>query len=73
MKYTIEYEETIRRINFVTIEVDDEDKGEEIADELYDKASEFDHPDCIFEELNDMGIKIIETCEGAETCEYEIQ
>lgn len=73
MKYTIEYEETIRRINSVTIEVDNENYGEEIADKLYDKSANFYHPDCIFEELHDMGIKIIETCEGAETCEYEIQ
>ena len=73
MKYTIKYEETVRRINSVTIEVDNENDGEEIADELYDKAEEFDHPDCIFEELHDMGIKIIETCEGAGICEYEIQ
>lgn len=73
MKYEIEYEETIKRINSVTIEVEDEDKGEEIADELYDKARDFNHPDDIFEALNDMGVKVVETCDGAEDCEYEIQ
>lgn len=73
MKYTIEYKETVRRINSVTIEVNNENDGEEIADKLYNKAKEFDHPDCIFEELHDMDIKIRETCKGAETCEYEIQ
>lgn len=73
MKYEIEYEETIKRINSVTIEVEDENKGEEIADELYDKTRDFNHPDDIFEALNDMGVKVIETCEGAEDCEYEIQ
>ena len=73
MKYEIEYEETIRRINSVTIEVKDEDEGEDIADELYDKARNFNHPDDIFASLGDMGVKVVETCEGAEECEYEIQ
>ena len=73
MKYEIEYEETIKRMNSVTIEVEDEDEGEDIADELYDKARYFNHPDDIFVALNDMGVKVVETCEGAEDCEYEIQ
>ena len=73
MKYEIEYEETIKRINSVTIEVEDEDEGEDIADELYDKARGFNHPDDIFAALNNMGVKVVETCEGAEDCEYEIQ
>lgn len=73
MKYEIKYEETIRRINSVTIEVGDEDEGEDIADKLYGKARDFNHPDDIFATLNDMGIKVVETCKGAEYCEYEIQ
>lgn len=73
MKYEIEYEETIKRINSVTIEVEDEGEGEDIADELYDKARDFNHPDDIFVALNNMGVKVVETCEGAEECEYEIQ
>ena len=73
MKYEIEYEETIKRINSVTIEVEDKDEGEDVTDELYDKARYFNHPDDIFVALNDMGVKVIETCEGAEDCEYEIQ
>ena len=73
MKYQIEYEETIRRINSVTIEVEYEGEGEDIADELYDKARDFNHPDDIFVALNNMGVKVVETCEGAEECEYEIQ
>ena len=73
MKYEIEYEETIKRINSVTIEVEDEGEGGDIADELYDKARDFNHPDDIFVALNNMGVKVVETCEGAEECEYEIQ
>jgi len=73
MKYTIEYEEIVRRINSIIIDVDNEEEGEKVADVLYDKASEYDHPDCIFDDLKDMGIQVIETCEGTEECEYEIQ
>lgn len=73
MKYEIEYEEIVRRINSVTIEVEDEDEGDEIAEELYDKARSFYHPDDIFAALDDMGIEVVETCEGAEDCTYEIQ
>ena len=73
MKYQIEYEETIKRTNSVTIEVEDEDEGEDIADELYDKARDFFHPDDIFAALNDMGVKVVEICKCAEECEYEIQ
>ncbi len=73
MKYVIEYEEKVKRINSITIEVSDENQGEEIADNLYEEQGKFDHPDCIFEELHTMGVKILETCKGAENCEYEIQ
>lgn len=73
MKYVIEYEEKVRRINSITIEVNNEDQGEKIADKLYEEQENFDHPDCIFEELHSMGIKILGTLEGAESCEYEIQ
>lgn len=73
MKYEIEYEETIKRINSVTIEVEDEDEGEDIAAELYCEARGFNHPDDIFVALDNMGVKVVETCEGAEDCEYEIQ
>ncbi len=73
MKYTIEYEEIVRKINSITIDVKNEEEGEEVANKLYNKASRYDHPDCIFDDLRNMGIKVIETCEGAEDCEYEIQ
>lgn len=73
MKYEIEYEEIIRRMNSVIIKVDNEDEGDEIADELYRRSHEFDNPDCIFDVINDLGVEVIETCEGDEECKYEIQ
>ena len=72
MKYEIEYLETIKRYNTVTIDVENKEEGEKIADELYEKANKYDHPDDIFDDLSDMGAKVIERCEGAEECEYEI-
>lgn len=73
MKYKIEYQETIKKINSVDIEVKDENDGEEIADKLCDIVGSFEHPDDIFDILDDMGVKIVETNEGAEYCEYQIQ
>lgn len=73
MKYKIEYEERISRINSVTIEVDNEDEGESIADKLYDMADGWNHPDDIFCALSDIGKKVVERCEGADDAEYEIQ
>lgn len=73
MKYEIEYTEIIKKSNTVTIEVESEEQGEEIAEELYDKARNYDHPDDIFYDLREMGVKVLERCEGAEDCEYEIE
>lgn len=73
MKYEIEYTETVKRCNTIAIEVESEEQGEEIADELYEKARNYNHPDDIFCDLSEMGVKILERCEGAEDCEYEIE
>ncbi|EXG84466.1 hypothetical protein K413DRAFT_1207 [Clostridium sp. ASBs410] len=73
MKFTIDYEERVSRINSVTIEVEDEEEGEAIADELYDMADSWSHPDDIFGALGEIGKKVVERCEGAESAEYEIQ
>ena len=73
MKYEIEYTETIKKCNTVTIEVESEEQGEEIADELYEQARNYNHPDDIFYDLRGMGVEVLERCEGAEECEYEIE
>ena len=72
MQYTFEYEERISKINEITIDVVDEDEAEEILDSLEDKMYRFDHPDDILLELEDMGVRVLEYCEGAENCEYEL-
>jgi hypothetical protein len=73
VEYVIQYVETIKRTNSVTIEVENENRGEEIADELFNKQGNFDHPDDILYEINKMGVKIIETGRGYDLCEYEIE
>lgn len=73
MKFTIDYEERISRVNSVTIEVENEEEGESIADDLYDLAVDWNHPDDILGVLGEMGKKVVERCDGAETAEYEIQ
>lgn len=70
MKFKIEYEEEVKRINTVTIEVESEEEGEEIADHL--AVMRFQHADDIKYEIGKLGKKITDTCEGAEDCHYEI-
>lgn len=72
MQYTIEYEETVTRINSITIEVESEEEGDEIVEALGKNAGRYDHPDDIFFDLSNMGVKVVETCEGVEDCHYEI-
>lgn len=72
MQYIIEYEETIKKVNSITIEVESEEKGDEIAEELAGKEGWYDHPDDIIFELDKLGVKIVERCEGAEKCSHEI-
>lgn len=73
MNYIIEYEEVVKRINSITIEVEDKEAGEEIADELDEIASDFNCPDDIFDALRDMSAKIVKTYKGTKSCQYEIQ
>lgn len=72
MKYTIRYQETVKRVNRITIEVENENKGEKIADALYDKVPKCNSPQDILIGLHEIGIKVTEVCEGAEDVKYEI-
>ena len=72
MKYEIEYFEVVERINSITIEVEDEDEGYEIADILAERSGEFYSLDDIFATLDEMEVKVTESCRGAEQVTYEI-
>ena len=72
MKYVINVEEIVRRINAYTIVVDDEDEAEELLDNIEDSINNASHPDDIVEIIQRAGYNVIEYCEGAEDCEYEL-
>lgn len=48
MKFDIYYEETVKRVNKVSIDVKTENEGEEIAGRLCDHSRDWNHPDDIF-------------------------
>ncbi len=72
MHYRIDYEETITRINSITIEVASVEEGDKIVEALDENAGRYDHPDDIICDISKMGAKVIEVCEGVEDCHYEI-
>ena len=72
MKYVISVEEVVRKINGYTIEVDSEDEAEELLDSIDFDISTSDHPSDIFEIIQNAGYEVIEYCDGAEDCEYEL-
>lgn len=72
MKYVIEVEEVIKRINSYTIEVEDEEEAEELLDNIENDINRAFHPDDVYYAIRDAGYEIVEYCEGAEDCEYEL-
>ena len=72
MRYMIEVEEKITRINSYTIEVESEEEAEEFLDGIEWDINRADHPQDIIEIITNGGYEIIEYCEGAEDCEYEL-
>lgn len=72
MKYVIEVEEVIKRVNSYTIEVEDEEEAEELLDNIENDINNAFHPDDVSYAICNAGYKIIEYCEGAEDCEYEL-
>lgn len=72
MKYVIEVEEVIKRINSYTIEVEDEEEAEELLDNIENDINSAFHPDDVSYAICDAGYEIVEYCEGAEDCEYEL-
>lgn len=72
MKYVISVEEVVRKINEYTIEVDNVDEAEDLLDRIEFDIDTSDHPDDIFEIIQNAGYEVIEYCEGAEDCEYEL-
>ena len=72
MKYMIEVEETIKRINSYTIEVDNEEEAEELLNDIESKINRSSCSDDIEEIIEDAGYEVVEYCEGAEDYECEL-
>ena len=72
MKYVIEVEEEIRKINIYTIEVNNENEAEEFLDSIECYINRCSHPDDVPEIIRQSGYEVLEYCEGAENCNYEL-
>ena len=72
MEYKIEYEETVKRVKEITIEVNNEEEGKEIADTLWDESDMYEKPKDIEVTLGMMGVKILEKNEKLERYKCEV-
>lgn len=72
MKYRIEVEETIKRINGYVIEVNNEEEAEELLSDIESRINRSSCSDDIEEIIEDAGYEVIEYYEGAEDYECEL-
>ena len=72
MEYKIEYEETVKRVKEITIEVDNEEEGKEIADALWDESDMYEKPKDIKTALEMMDIKILREDTKQETYKCDV-
>lgn len=72
MKFEIEIEERIIRRNTYTVEVEDEDEGEVLLNQIYDEVNDATHSDDITSIISGAGYEIKEISIGAESPEYEV-
>lgn len=72
MKYRIEVEETIKRINGYVIEVNNEEEAEELLSDIESRINRSSCSDDIEEIIEDAGYEVIEYYEGAEDYKCEL-
>jgi hypothetical protein len=72
MKYRIEVEEIIKRINGYVIEVNNEEEAEELLSDIESRINRSSCSDDIEEIIEDAGYEVIEYYEGAEDYECEL-
>ena len=72
MKYRIEVEEIIKRINGYVIEVNNEEEAEELLSDIERKINRSSCSDDIEEIIEDAGYEVVEYYEGAEDYECEL-
>ena len=71
MRYTIDVQETITRINRYVIDVSDDEEAERILSEIEYEINNANHPDDVLYAISNV-TNIQEIIEGAEECSYEI-
>ena len=71
-KIEIDIEETIRRTNTYTVEVEDNVEKWMVENEIEDAVGDAVHPDDILQAFNDAGYNAELTCHGAEDVSYEV-
>jgi hypothetical protein len=72
MKYRIEVEEIIKRINGYVIEVNNEEEAEELLSDIESRINRSSCSDDIEGIIEDAGYEVIEYYEGAEDYECEL-
>lgn len=72
MKFEIEIEERIIRRNTYTVEVEDEDEGDILLNQIDDEVNDATHSDDITSIISRAGYEIKEISIGAENPEYEV-
>lgn len=72
MKYRIEVEEIIKRINGYVIEVNNEEEAEELLSDIESRINRSSCSDDIEEIIEAAGYEVIEYYEGAEDYECEL-
>lgn len=72
MKYKIEIEETITRVNTYTVEAESEEELEQIVYAIEDAINSAKDRYDVLSAIQETGDGIIEFCEGEEKTEYEL-
>lgn len=72
MRFNIDIEETIRRINTYTVEVLSDEEGNRLLEKIESGIRNAVHPDDVSLVIQDAGYKVQEITEGVEECEYEL-
>ena len=71
-KIEIDIEETIRRVNTYTVEVEDDMEKWMVETVIEDAVRDAVHPDDVMQAFENAGYEAELTCYGAEDMEYEV-
>ena len=72
MRFEIEVNETVSKINTYIVEVDSEEEGESLLNMIEDDIDDVTHPDDISYVIQNAGYEIVKKIEGVEDFEAEL-